>query len=112
MKESQQKNRAKAANIPPDKVKLNQIQAQRLSSITNVSIKELERRDIPQLSESLKWKIDPEYFRFRRICGQVVRWDAGTGQYHPVPFATVHLMDTERDFLVYFPYQLKWTCLY
>ncbi len=112
MKESQQKNRAQAANIPPDKVKLNQIQAQRLSSITNVSIKEIEGRDIAQLSESLKWKIDPEYFRFRRICGQVVRWDAGTGQYQPVPFATVHVMDTECDFLGYFPYQVKWAWLY
>src|SRR5258708_311818 len=112
MKESQKKIRAQAANIPPDEVKLNKIQAQRRTSITNVSIKEIEGRDIAQLSESLKWKIDPEYCRFRRICGQVVRWDAGTGQYQPVPFATVHVMDTECDFLGYFPYQVKWAWLY
>src|SRR5258707_9542964 len=112
MKEPKQKSRTHAANVSPDKVKLNRIQAQRLSTLTNINIQEIEGHDIAQLSESLKWKIDPDYFLFRRICGQVVRWDPGTGEYQPVPFATVHVMDTECDFLGFFPYQVKWAWLY
>lgn len=105
-------NRNKAASVTPDKVKLNRIQAQRLSNLTNVSIKEIEGHDIAHLSETLKWQIDPAYFLFRRICGQVVRWDPVSGLYQPVPFATVHVMDTDCDFLGFFPYQVKWAWLY
>ena len=80
--------------------------------LTNIDIREIEGRDTLQLSESLKWRIDPDYFLFRRICGQVVRWDSVSGQYQPVPFATVHVMDTDCDFLGYFPRQVKWAWLY
>ncbi len=107
-----EKNRSQKTDLTPDKVKLNPIQAQRLSNLTNINVKEIEGRDIAQLSESLKWQVDPNFFLFRRVCGQVVRWDPGTGQYQPVPFATVHVMDTECDFLGYFPYQVKWSWLY
>ena len=96
-------NKAPAANLPPDKIKLNPIQAERLANLTNIDVKEIEGRDIAQLSESLKWNIDREWFFFRRVCGQVVRWDPATGEYQPVPFATVHVMDTVCDFLGYFP---------
>jgi hypothetical protein len=112
MAEAKKQNRAQRANLAPDKVKLNRIQAQRLSSLTNISVKEIEGRDIAQLSESLKWQIDPNYFLFRRICGQVVRWDPATGQYLPVPFATVHVMDTDCDFLGYFPFEARLSWLY
>ncbi len=110
MKEPKPKN--PGATLAPDKVKLNRIQAQRLSSLTNISVKEIEGRDLAQLSESLKWRVDPNFFLFRRVCGQVVRWDPGTGQYQPVPFATVHVMDTDCDFLGYFPLQAQWSWLY
>jgi len=103
---------ARAASGTPDRVRLNQIQASRLSQLTNIDIREIEGRDTLQLSESLKWRIDPDYFLFRRICGQVVRWDSVSGQYQPVPFATVHVMDTDCDFLGYFPRQVKWAWLY
>ena len=101
MKEPKPKN--PGATLAPDKVKLNRIQAQRLSSLTNISVKEIEGRDLAELSESFKWRIDPDYFLFRRDCGQVVRWVPGTGQYQPVPFATVHVMDTDCDFLAISP---------
>ena len=101
-----------ATNVTPDKVKLNRIQAQRFSQLTNIDVKKFEGRDIAHLSESLKWQVDPEYFLFRRICGQVVRWDPISGQYQPVPFATVHVMDTDCDFLGYFPPHLPWVWLY
>src|SRR5260370_39243321 len=112
MSDSSRKNQGKAARPTPDKVKLNRIQAQPLSKLTNVSAKEIEGLDIAQLSESLKWQIDPELFLFRRICGQVVRWDPISGQYQPVPFATVHVMDTDCDFLGFFPFQGMWAWLY
>ena len=35
-----------------------------------------------------------------------------TGLYQPVPFATVHVMDTDCDFLGYFPFEVKWAWLY
>jgi hypothetical protein len=101
-----------AAVLPPDQVKLNSIQASRLSSLSSVNISEIKGRSVANLSEFLKWQIDPEWLFFRRVCGQVVRWDPVTGQYQPVPFATVHVMDTECDFLGYFPYQSKWSWLF
>jgi hypothetical protein len=112
MSESKQKNQAQAANLTPDKIKLNRIQAKRLADLTSVDVKEIQGQNIAQLSESLKWRIDPNYFLFERVCGQVVRWDPVSGQYQPVPFATVHIMDTDCDFLGYFPYQVKWAWLY
>jgi hypothetical protein len=112
MKESKLKNNALTTKQSPDKIKLNRIQAERLSSLANIDVKQIEGRDVAELSESLKWLIDPEWFRFRRICGQVVRWDPATGQYQPVPFATVHVMDTVCDFLGYFPDQVLWAWLY
>ena len=89
----------KAPNVLPDRIKLSAIQSQRLSSLTNVGLDEIKGRTIAELSESLKWRIDPDCFLFRRICGQVVRWDPISGQYQPVPFATVHVVDTDCDFL-------------
>src|ERR1700722_16201066 len=113
MKDSTPKKKnVSAVNGAPDKVKLNPIQAERLSSLTNINIKEIEGRDIAELSESLKWTIDRDFFLFRRICGQIVRWDPATGQYQPVPFATVHVLDTVCDFLGYFPDRAIWAWLY
>ena len=112
MKDSKQKTSSSAATVPPDKVKINPIQAQRLASLTNIDVKEIEGWDIAELSESLKWRVEPEWFRFRRICGQIVRWDPTTGEYQPVPFATVHVMDTECDFLGYFPERVIWAWLF
>ena len=102
----------KAVATAPDKMKLTRLQAQRLSRLANVDIEKIEGRDIAQLSEQLKWVIDPGYFLFRRVCGQVVRWDPASGQYQPVPFATVHVMDTDCDFLGYFPFDTKLAWLY
>ncbi len=112
MNDLKQKGRSPAKSVPPDKIKLNRLQAQRLSQLAKIDIKQIEGRDIAQLSEELKWQIDPEWFLFRRICGQVVRWDAASGQYQPVPFATVHVMDTDCDFLGYFPLHVQWAWLY
>ena len=93
-----------ASGHTPDTRRLTGIQARRLAERANVPLKEIEGRNIAELSRALKWQIDPELFLFRRVCGQVVRWDAASGMYQPVPFATVHVMDTDCDFLGFFPY--------
>lgn len=98
--------------VGPDKIKLTPLQAQRLSRLSGVNIAKIEGRDIAQLSESLKWVVDPGYFGFRKVCGQVVRWDPASGLYQPVPFATVHVMDTDCDFLGYFPFETKLAWLF
>jgi hypothetical protein len=98
--------------VLPDELKLNRMQAERLSSLTSININEIENRSIAELKDQLEWRVDPEWFRFRRICGQVVRWDPATGEYQPVPFATVHVMDTQCDFLGYFPERVVWAWLY
>jgi hypothetical protein len=63
MKESTEKTNP--VSVAPDKVKLNPIQAHRLSSLLNISVKEVEGRDIAELSETLKWNAEPDFFRFR-----------------------------------------------
>lgn len=103
---------SKPAIVAPDRIKLTGLQAQRLQQIANVDIAEIDGRNIAELSESLKWVVDPILFRFRRICGQVVRWDPASGIYQPVPFATVHVMDTLCDFLGYFPLEARLAWLY
>jgi hypothetical protein len=112
MKKSKKSSPASAASVPPDKIKLNPIQAQRLASLTDINIQEIEGRDIAELSTALKWQVNPDWFLFRRICGQVVRWDPSTGTYQPVPYATVHVMDTVCDFLGFFPDPCIWAWLF
>ncbi|GGF23695.1 hypothetical protein GCM10011611_32240 [Aliidongia dinghuensis] len=101
-----------AISTTPDKVKLTGLQAQRLAQLTGTEASKIEGRDIAELSEALKWQIDPINFLFQRVCGQVVRWDPASGLYQPVPFATVHVMDTDCDFLGYFPEGVKLGWLY
>ena len=98
--------------VPPDQVKLNRIQAQRFAQLANVPLKEIEGHTLAQLSDKYKWVVDPDWFLFQWVCGQVVRWDATTGTYRPVPNATVHVMDTDCDFLFYAPYNIPWLWCY
>ena len=94
--------------LPPDQRPLNPIQAKRLAALAGVSVKALEGATIAQLSERLKWKIDPTLFLFRQICGKVVKKDPITGVEYPVPFATVHVEDTDCNFITYFPKPWPW----
>jgi hypothetical protein len=98
--------------LAPDMSPLTSVQAQRFAALAAVPLAEVEGRSIAELSQSLKWQVDPDLFGFTRVCGQVVCWDQPSGQYQPVPFATVHVMDTECDFLGYLPFNSKWSWLY
>jgi hypothetical protein len=93
---------------PPDQIKLNGIQAQRFATMANVPIKEVAGQTIAALQEKYKWIIDPNWFLFQWVCGQVVRWDPVSGTYLPCPNCTVHVMDTDCDFLFYAPFDYPW----
>ncbi len=95
-------------NLAPDKRPLTNIQAQRLAALTGLQARELVKRTPVELAEKFKWEIDPQLFFFRRICGRVVKKDPATGKDMPVPFATVHVMDTDCSFLLFAPGGSPW----
>ena len=98
----------KGAATAPDQVKLNEIQAQRFAALANVPVKEVAGQTLAALQEKYKWALNPEWFLFQWVCGQVVRWDAASGTYLPCPYCTVHVMDTDCDFLFYAPVGYPW----
>ena len=53
--------------------------------------------------DELRWRIDPHLLLFRRVCGQVVKRNAGTGELEGVPNATVHVEDTDCSFHIFSP---------
>lgn len=92
----------------PDQLKITAIQSERLSALSGVDAREIEGRTVAELSEKLRWRIDPELFLFRRICGRVVKRDPATGAEQPVAYATVHVEDTDCSLLGYFPGFSTW----
>lgn len=103
MARRRQAARRPGPDLPPDRRPLTDVGAARLAKLAGVDAKELVGRPIAELAESLRWRIDPELLLFRRVCGQVVRKDPATGKELPVPFATVHVEDTDCGLLGYFP---------
>ena len=63
---------------------------------------------VSEISSKYRWQIDPDFFLFRRICGQVVKTDPSTGIQYPVPFATVYAEDTTCSLLGLFPVDVPW----
>ncbi len=96
------------SNLEPDQRKLTKIQAKRLAALTGLKADELAGHSVATLQEKYKWQIDPQLFLFRKICGRVVRKDPVTGVEYPVPFATVHVEDTDCNFIGYFPDPYPW----
>src|SRR5947209_5509761 len=96
----------------PDRVKITALQAKRLASLAGVHVSALEGKTVAELSEQLRWIVDPDFFLFRRVCGQVVKTNPITGVDEPVPFATVHVMETECDLFGIFPEELPWIWFY
>lgn len=98
----------KAALIDPDRRKLTELQAGRLGAISGVDAKELAGMVHADVAEKFRWRIDPDLLFMRRVCGQVVRRDPVTGEDLPVPFATVHVEDTDCGFVGFFPRGWRW----
>jgi hypothetical protein len=95
-------------NLAPDRYPLKKIQAKRLAALTGLKADDLAGKSVADLQAKYQWIIDPFFFLFRRICGRVVRKDPNTGVEYPVPFATVHVEDTDCDLLAYFPKVHPW----
>lgn len=92
----------------PDKRKITKRQATRLAEIAHVDVKKLTGKTIASVYENLKWHVDPQLLLFRRVCGQVVKRNPGSGELETVPNATVHVEDTDCSFLSYFPSGSPW----
>src|SRR2546425_1913931 len=106
------KDPKKPEGSSPDQQRLTERQVARLAKATGVAAEELRKGNIAELADRLKFRIDPDLFRFRQICGQVVKTDPVTGVDHPVPFATVHVQDTDCSFLWFFPVESPWSWLF
>lgn len=102
------KPRGVPAAEAPDKRKLTPIQARRLAELSGLDAKELTGQTVASVLEKHRWTIDPPLVLFRKICGQVVRKDPVTGADYPVPFATVHVQDTDCGLLWHAPLGWSW----
>ena len=109
--EKGQKQTARAGT-PPDSGTVNAIQASRLAAMTGLNAKELAGAKVSELSERLKWVLEPHLLLFRRVCGRVVKRDPGTGAEYGVPNATVTVQDTDCGLLAYFPPSSKYGWFY
>ena len=96
------------AERSPDERPLNQIQAIRLSSLSGVPAKELVGQSLSELSEKIRWRINPIWFLYELVCGQVVKVDPNSGLKYPVPGATVNVLDVDCDWLWFFPPGHPW----
>ena len=96
------------SGVAPDRQEITPIQAERLSALAGLNVEDLRGATIAGLADRLKWEIDPELLFFKRVCGRVVKTDPVTGVDHPVPFATVHVEDTDCSFFGLFPFESPW----
>ncbi len=88
---------------PPDESPLTERQAAYLARLANLDAKQLKGLSIAKAHDLVRWRVDPALLFFRRICGKVVKLNPATGEYEPVPNATVHVEDTDCSFLGFFP---------
>jgi hypothetical protein len=98
-----------APEMAPDEVAVNPVQARRLAQMTGLPAEDFAGKTIAHLRDRLKWIVDPELWLFEEICGQVVKVDPATGHKYPVPGATVNVIDTDCDWLWYFPIRWPWS---
>lgn len=94
--------------VSPDQLPLTSIQAERLGALSDVPAKALAGLTVTEISDKFRFRIDPMFLFFRKICGKVVKKDPVTGIEYPVPYATVHVEDTDCSLLGFFPAGAKW----
>jgi hypothetical protein len=82
---------------------LTDIQVKRLSQVSGVRKEKLKGLSIAEISDKFKFELDYTQLFHRQVCGQVVKTDPDTGVQYPVPFATVHVEDTDCNLLTYAP---------
>lgn len=87
----------------PQNRRLTTRQATYFAEASGLDAKDLAGQPIGEVAERLRWTIDPQLWFYQRVCGRVVKTDPATGEKRGVPFATVHLEDTDCSFLGLFP---------
>src|SRR6266508_1897625 len=97
---------------PPDQIPITSLQAARLASISGVSAKDLAGSTVAEIADRFRFVIDPELLFLRRVCGRVVKHNPLTGVDEGVPFATVHVLDTDCSFFGLFPVESPWAWLF
>lgn len=114
MSESKQAKRGVSAlaKLTPEQVLLSKRRATKLGDLTGLESGTLTGQSLSSLNRELQWKIDPNLLLLRKVCGQVVKKDPVTGVEHPVPFATVHIEDTDCSFMAFFPAGSPWHWLF
>lgn len=102
------KSEKRAAGARPDQIKLTSIQTERLGALSDVAANDLAGLTVAEISDKFRFQIDPMFLFFRKVCGKVVKKDPVTGIEYPVPYATVHVEDTDCSLLGFFPTKAKW----
>ena len=92
----------------PDKVPLTASQATMLAALTGIDASKFKGLSVAEISSEFRWQIDPNFFLFVRVCGQVVQPNPATGAQDPVPYATVYAEETTCNLLGRFPVGLPW----
>lgn len=85
---------------------ITKMQAERLAKVADLKVDEIADLSVADLSKRFRW-LD-EFFRYRRVCGRVVRRDPATGALQGVPYATVHVEDTDCSVISYVPGGWNW----
>lgn len=93
----------------PERMKLNEVAAERLGALGNIAAKDLIGLTVAEVGEKYRHVLDPQWLLFRKVQGVVVKTDPVSGTELPVPFATVHVEDTDCSLLGYFPASSRWS---
>ena len=101
-----------STQLAPDKAPLTESQATMLSALTGIDGSKFKGLSVSEIASEFRWQIDPDFFLFVRVCGQVVKQDPTTGIQYPVPFATVYAEETVCSLLGRFPLGLPWVWLF
>jgi hypothetical protein len=94
--------------LAPDKAPLTESQATMLSALTGIDASKFKGLSVAEISSEFRWQIDPNFFLFVRVCGQVVKYNPATGTNDPVPYAIVYAEETTCNLLGRFPIGLPW----
>ena len=62
-------------DLAPDRRPLTNLQSKRLAAMSGLEAKSLAGMTVADITEKLKFRIDPQLLLFRRICGKVVKRD-------------------------------------
>jgi hypothetical protein len=97
-----------ATAVDPDRTQLTPLQAERLAAMSDVAARELVGLSVAEIRDKFRFQIDATLLAFRKICGRVVKKNPITGVEYPVPYATVHVEDSDCSLLGFFPSKAKW----